>query len=81
MERKEIKVLDKGFVALVDVMGDDAAIVQAARVSYGQGTTTKRRDEDLIRYLMRHRHTSPFEMVEFKFHCKMPIFCARQWVR
>jgi thymidylate synthase (FAD) len=81
MERKKIDVLDHGFVSLVDSMGDDAAIVQAARVSYGEGTTNKRRDKALIRYLMRMRHTSPFEMVEFKFHCKMPIFCARQWVR
>jgi thymidylate synthase (FAD) len=80
-ERNTIKILDKGFVSLVDHMGNDDAIVQAARVSYGKGTKKKSEDRDLIRYLMRHRHTSPFEMVEFKFHCKMPIFCARQWVR
>ncbi len=76
-----IKVLDKGFVRLVDVMGDDAAIVQSARVSYGKGTKSTNQDEGLIRYLMRHMHTSPFEMVEFKFHCRMPIFVARQWIR
>jgi thymidylate synthase (FAD) len=78
---KEFKVLDKGFVRLIDVMGDDSAIVQAARVSYGEGTKTVREDRGLIRYLMRHRHTSPFEMVEFKFHIKLPIFVARQWIR
>ena len=76
-----IKVLDKGFVKLVDVMGDDSAIVQAARVSYGKGTKTLNEDEGLIRYLLRHHHTTPFEMVEFKFHCRMPIFVARQWIR
>jgi len=76
-----VRVLDKGFVKLVDVMGSDAAIVQAARVSYGQGTKTLNEDEGLIRYLMRHQHTTPFEMVEFKFHCRMPIFVARQWIR
>ena len=76
-----IKCLDKGFVRLVDSMGGDDAIVQAARVSYGQGTSRVSQDRGLIRYLMRHRHTTPFEMVEFKFHCKMPIFVARQWVR
>ncbi len=73
--------LDKGFVRLVDSMGGDDAIVQSARVSYGQGTSKVSQDRGLIRYLMRHRHTTPFEMVEFKFHCKMPIFVARQWVR
>lgn len=78
---KEYKCLDKGFIRLVDYMGDDAAIVQAARVSYGKGTKTVREDRALIRYLMRHRHTSPFEMVEFKFHVKLPIFVARQWIR
>jgi thymidylate synthase (FAD) len=62
-------------------MGDDTAIVQAARVSYGEGTKSYREDRSLIRYLMRHRHTSPFEMVEFKFHVKLPIFVARQWIR
>jgi thymidylate synthase (FAD) len=77
----EIKVLDKGFVRLVDVMGDDRAIVQAARVSYGEGTKSFRQDASLIDYLMRHRHTSPFEMVEFKFHIKAPIFVVRQWFR
>ncbi|MDP6614426.1 MAG: FAD-dependent thymidylate synthase [Candidatus Marinimicrobia bacterium] len=76
-----IKGLDKGFIRLVDSMGGDDAIVQAARVSYGQGTSKVSQDRGLIRYLMRHRHTTPFEMVEFKFHCKMPIFVARQWVR
>ena len=76
-----IPCLDKGFVRLVDSMGGDDAIVQAARVSYGKGTRKVTQDRGLIRYLMRHRHTTPFEMVEFKFHCKMPIFVARQWVR
>ena len=76
-----IKCLDRGFVRLVDSMGGDDAIVQAARVSYGQGTSKVSQDRGLIRYLMRHRHSTPFEMVEFKFHCKMPIFVARQWVR
>ena len=76
-----IKCLDKGFIRLVDSMGGADAIVQAARVSYGQGTSKVSQDRGLIRYLMRHRHTTPFEMVEFKFHCKMPIFVARQWVR
>ncbi len=78
---KEIKCLDKGFVRLIDIMGDDAAIVQAARVSYGKGTKTVNEDRGLIRYLMRQKHTSPFEMVEFKFHVKLPIFIARQWIR
>jgi thymidylate synthase (FAD) len=76
-----IPCLDKGFIRLVDSMGGDDAIVQAARVSYGKGTKKVSQDRGLIRYLMRHRHTTPFEMVEFKFHCKMPIFVARQWVR
>jgi len=74
-------VLSHGFVALVDYMGDDAAIVQAARVSYGQGTRSVRDDRGLIRYLMRHRHTTPFEMVEIKFLVRLPIFVARQWIR
>ncbi len=74
-------VLLHGFVALVDYMGDDAAIVQAARVSYGAGTKTMRDDRGLIRYLMRHRHTTPFEMVELKFLVRLPIFVARQFVR
>jgi len=76
-----IKCLDKGFIRLVDSMGSDDAIVQAARVSYGKGTTKRNRDKALIRYLLRHRHSTPFEMVELKFHAKMPIFVARQWVR
>jgi|TARA_B100000809_G_scaffold130561_1_gene128384 thymidylate synthase (FAD) len=76
-----IKCLDQGFIRLVDSMGGDDSIVQAARVSYGKGTKKVSQDTGLIRYLMRHRHTTPFEMVEFKFHCKMPIFVARQWVR
>jgi len=76
-----IPCLDHGFIRLVDNMGGDDAIVQAARVSYGKGTRKVSQDRGLIRYLLRHRHTTPFEMVEFKFHCKMPIFVARQWVR
>lgn len=76
-----IKVLDHGFVRLIDYMGDDSAIVQAARVSYGKGTKTVRQDKGLIFYLMRHRHTTPFEMCEIKFHIKLPIFVARQWIR
>jgi thymidylate synthase (FAD) len=78
---KEIKCLDKGFVRLVDYMGNDSSIVQAARVSYGQGTKTSEEDEKLIRYLMRVKHTSPFEQVELKFHVKAPIFVFRQWHR
>ncbi|MFN4986067.1 MAG: FAD-dependent thymidylate synthase [Ignavibacteria bacterium] len=78
---KEFPCLDKGFVRLIDVMGDDNAIVQAARVSYGSGTKKVHEDRGLIRYLMRHLHTTPFEMVEFKFHVKLPIFVARQWIR
>lgn len=74
-------VLDHGFVRVIDYMGDDAAIVQAARVSYGAGTKTVSNDEALIRYLMRHWHTTPFEMCSVKFHLKMPIFVARQWLR
>ena len=74
-------VLDHGFVRVVDYMGDDSAIVQAARVSYGTGTKTARNDEGLIRYLMRHSHTTPFEMCEIKLHIKLPVFVARQWVR
>jgi thymidylate synthase (FAD) len=77
----EFPCLDKGFVRLIDVMGDDNAIVQAARVSYGSGTKKVHEDRGLIRYLMRHLHTTPFEMVEFKFHVKLPIFVARQWIR
>ena len=78
---KEFKVLDHGFVRLVDYMGSDTAIVQAARVSYGEGTKKVSEDRGLIRYLLRNRHTSPFEMVEMKFHVKLPIFVARQWIR
>lgn len=76
-----LPVLDHGFVRVVDYMGDDAAVVQAARVSYGKGTKSVRNDEGLIRYLMRHWHTTPFEMCEIKFHVKLPIFIARQWIR
>lgn len=78
---KEIKVLDHGFIRLIDYMGSDARIVQTARVSYGAGTKTLREDAGLIDYLLRHAHTSPFEHVVFEFHCKMPIFVARQWIR
>lgn len=87
---RTVNCLDKGFVTLVDVMPRlvpdnqktaDFAIVQAARVSYGDGTKSVNEDRGLIRYLMRHAHTTPFEMIEFKFHCKMPIFVARQWIR
>jgi thymidylate synthase (FAD) len=80
-EGRVIPCLDKGFVRLVDSMGSDAAIVQAARVSYGSGTKQVNEDRGLIRYLMRHAHTTPLEMVEFKFHVKLPIFVARQWIR
>src|ERR1700722_13975223 len=76
-----LPVLDHGFVRVIDYMGDDAAIVQAARVSYGRGTRKVSEDAGLIRYLMRHRHTTPFEMCEIKFHVKLPIFVARQWIR
>ncbi len=78
---REYKVLDRGFVRLVDYMGGDARIVQAARVSYGEGTKTVRQDKGLINYLIKHAHTSPFEQVVLTFHAKMPIFVARQWVR
>ena len=78
---KEFQVLDKGFVRLVDYYGSDSRIVQAARVSYGEGTKTVSQDGALIDYLLRHQHTSPFEQVVFTFHLKMPIFVARQWVR
>jgi len=78
---QEIKVLDKGFVRLVDYLGSDERIVQAARVSYGSGTKSFRQDRALIHYLLRNDHTSPFEQVILTFHCKMPIFVARQWVR
>jgi thymidylate synthase (FAD) len=73
--------LDHGFVRVIDYMGDDAAIVQAARVSYGRGTRRVSEDAGLIRYLMRHRHSTPFEMCEIKYHVKLPIFVARQWIR
>ncbi len=76
-----LPVLDKGFVRVIDYMGNDSAIVQAARVSYGRGTKKVSEDRGLIRYLMRHRHSTPFEMCEIKFHVKLPIFVARQWIR
>jgi thymidylate synthase (FAD) len=76
-----LPVLDHGFVRVIDYMGDDAAIVQAARVSYGKGTRQVSSDRGLINYLMRMRHTSPFEMCELKLHVKLPIFVARQWIR
>ncbi len=78
---KEFPVLDKGFVRLVDYMGNDNRIVQAARVSYGSGTKSFRQDKALINYLLRNEHTSPFEQVVFTFHIKLPIFVARQWIR
>src|SRR4051794_28039987 len=77
----ELPVLDHGFLRVVDYMGDDSSIVQAARVSYGAGTKTIREDKSLINYLMRNRHTTPFEMCEIKLHVKLPIFVARQWIR
>ena len=76
-----LPVLDHGFIRVVDYMGDDAAIVQAARVSYGRGTRKVSEDQGLINYLMRHHHTTPFEMCEIKYHIKLPIFVARQWIR
>ena len=76
-----LKVLDHGFVRVIDYMGDDSAVVQAARVSYGKGTKKSSEDKGLIYYLMRHRHTTPFEMCEIKLHVKLPIFVARQWIR
>src|SRR6476620_219839 len=76
-----IPVLDHGFVRVIDYMGDDAAVVQAARVSYGRGTRAVTEDRGLIRYLMRHRHSTPFEMCEIKYHVKLPIFVARHWIR
>lgn len=78
---QEFKVLDHGFVRVIDYMGTDSSIVQAARVSYGDGTKTVNQDVGLINYLLRHKHTTPFEMCEIKFHVKMPIFVARQWAR
>ena len=78
---KAVPVLDHGFVRVIDYMGDDAAICQAARVSYGKGTKSVQNDEGLIRYLMRHWHSTPFEMCEIKLHVKLPVFVARQWIR
>ncbi len=78
---RPLPVLDHGFVRVADYMGDDSAIVEAARVSYGRGTRRQSEDAGLIRYLMRHRHTTPFEMCVIKFHVKLPIFVARQWIR
>ncbi|MEM7469825.1 MAG: FAD-dependent thymidylate synthase [Pseudomonadota bacterium] len=78
---KAIPVLDHGFVRVIDYMGDDSAICQAARVSYGKGTKSVQNDEGLIRYLMRHWHSTPFEMCEVKLHVKLPVFVARQWIR
>ena len=75
------RVLDHGFIRVVDYMGDDGAVVQAARVSYGRGTRRVSEDKGLINYLLRHRHTTPFEMCEIKYHVKLPIFVARQWIR
>ena len=76
-----IPVLDHGFIRVIDYMGDDAAITQAARVSYGKGTKSVQNDEGLLRYLMRHWHSTPFEMCEVKLHVKLPVFVARQWIR
>jgi len=76
-----IPVLDHGFIRVIDYMGDDSSIVQSARVSYGKGTKKVSTDEGLIKYLMRHRHSTPFEMCEIKYHVKLPIFIARQWIR
>lgn len=76
-----LPILDHGFIRVIDYMGDDNAIVQAARVSYGKGTKQVNQDRGLINYLMRHRHTTPFEMCDIKFHIKLPIFIARQWIR
>ena len=76
-----IPILDHGFIRVVDYMGDDSSIVQSARVSYGKGTKKVSTDEGLIRYLMRHWHSTPFEMCEIKYHVKLPIFIARQWIR
>lgn len=81
IKQTHFDVLDKGFIRVVDTMGDDSAIVQAARVSYGTGTKSVSTDTGLIRYLIRHRHTTPLEMCEIKFHIKMPMFVARQWIR
>ena len=76
-----IPILDHGFIRVIDYMGDDTSIVQAARVSYGKGTKKVSTDSGLIKYLMRHWHSTPFEMCEIKYHVKLPIFIARQWIR
>ena len=76
-----LPILDHGFIRVVDYMGDDTSIVQSARVSYGKGTKKVSTDEGLIKYLMRHWHSTPFEMCEIKYHVKLPIFIARQWIR
>ena len=81
IDEKKIKVLDHGFIRVIDLMGNDSDIVSSARVSYGDGTKSVNGDEGLIRYLMKHKHTSPFEMCEIKLHIKLPIFVARQWLR
>ena len=78
---RPVEVLDHGFIRVIDYMGDDSSIVQSARVSYGKGTKKISNDKGLIKYLMRHRHSTPFEMCEIKFHIKLPIFIARQWIR
>jgi len=78
---KQFKVLDSGFIRVMDYMGDDTAIIQSARVSYGEGTKKVSNDKGLIRYLMKNWHTTPFEMCEIKLHIKLPIFIARQWIR
>src|ERR1700752_2268719 len=78
---RPLPVLDHGFVRVIDYMGDDNAVVQAARVSYGKGTRKVSEDAGLIKYLMRHWHSTPFEMCEIKYHVKLPIFVARQWIR
>ena len=76
-----LPILDHGFIRVIDYMGDDTSIVQSARVSYGKGTKQVSTDKGLIKYLMRHRHSTPFEMCEIKYHVKLPIFIARQWIR
>lgn len=78
---QKLSVLDHGFIRVIDYMGDDSAVVQAARVSYGKGTKQVSQDKGLINYLMRHQHTTPFEMCDIKLHIKLPIFIARQWIR
>ena len=78
---KSFKILDHGFVRVIDYMGNDSSIVQSARVSYGKGTKQVSTDSGLIKYLMRHWHSTPFEMCEIKYHVKLPIFIARQWIR